>query len=277
MNEPLQLVIVLYHMKWSQLPSKKTLTNFLKKRPDSHLLIVDNSLEAQTDPFFKEANVNYQHEPSNPGLAKAYNAGLAFANTTKKPWLILLDQDTALTEEYFDILSEYLSLNKQVVCLVPQMIANQKQISPLLAKNYIDRHWTYPKVGVSNERIMAINSASIWQVIFLNQIGGFDLDFPLDFLDHWLFYQVHAQKRSVAILPVYLQHDLSVLHYQTMSIKRYKSILQAEKKYYTQIEPILKKRHIKQLKLRLVKQFFTLKNRKIWKATWQCLKEMRKE
>lgn len=277
MNNDLQLVIVLYQMKWMNVASKNVLADFLKKQPSSHLLIVDNSFEAQINPFFEEVNVTYRHDSSNPGLAKAYNQALELANLHEKSWLILLDQDTKLTQEYFDTVLAHLNLDNQVVCLVPQMMAKQKQISPLIADAYIDRQWSYPQVGISSKRVMAINSASVWQRSFLDEIGGFNLGFPLDFLDHWLFFQVYLQNRFIYVLPVHLQHDLSVLHYQTMPVTRYQAILQAEKKYYTQIEPTLNQRHQKQLKYRMIKQFFTLKNRKIWKATWQSLKEMRKE
>ena len=44
-----------------------------------------------------------------------------------------------------------------------------------------------PVEGVQNKAVMAINSGSLIKVSFLTEIGGFNGQFPLDYLDHWLF------------------------------------------------------------------------------------------
>lgn len=273
----IQIVLVLYQTTWENVPSRAVLTQFMQEHPESQLLLYDNSPTAQTHPFFAQPNLHYVHDPSNQGLAVAYNQGLQAAQAHQLAWLLLLDDDTVLTPEYFHAVQATQVAPSEVVCFVPQMLADQRQISPLVVNQYIDRHWTYPAVGISTQRLMAINSASVWRVAFLVELQGFTLQFPLDFLDHWLSYQVYQHKKVMAVLPVTLQHDLSVLHYQTMSLTRYQSILQAENRYYTTVEPELSDRHQTQLKKRTLKQFFTVKNRKIWRATWQNYCQMRKD
>lgn len=275
-EQALQFVLVLYHQSWQETPSRLLLTQFLVEHPDSHLLLVDNSPEPQLIPERNQARITYHHNPDNPGLATAYNQALIEATTHDAQWLVLLDQDTTLTSEYLAAIYDT-QQRDTVVCRVPQIMANQHQISPLLADTYIDHSWHYPPIGVTNRRIMAINSATIWRVSFLKELGGFNLAFPLDFLDHWLCYQVAQQKKEVDVLPITLTHDLSVLHYQSMSIKRYQAIVAAEHRYYTTIEPALKKRHEQQLLKRTVKQFFTVGNRAIWRATWQSYCNMRRD
>lgn len=273
----LQFVLVLYRQTWPAVASNKLLSAFLHEHPENHLLIIDNSPEMQDVPIVGEANITYQQYPENPGLAPAYNLALAEASKHHHEWLVLLDQDTTLTEDYLAaILTDKQPLD-EVVCRVPQMFANQKQISPLLADAYIDRNWHCPPIGVTNRRVMAINSASVWRVNFLEKIGGFSLEFPLDFLDHWLFYQVHVHHKEIEVLPICLEHDLSVLHYQTITMERYQSILAAEARYYTEVEIEKKQRHLQQLQRRTIKQFFSVRNRSIWRATWKSYQNLRRK
>ncbi len=65
---------------------------------------------------------------------------------------------------------------------------------------------------------MAINSGVAWSVKFLKKIGGFNPAFSLDFLDHWLFWKVDQLEKTVEILPVRMEHDLSVLDYEKFQV-----------------------------------------------------------
>ena len=50
--------------------------------------------------------IHYVHDPSNGGLASAYNYALARAESEEREWLLLLDQDTSLTAEFISELVE---------------------------------------------------------------------------------------------------------------------------------------------------------------------------
>ena len=44
--------------------------------------------------------IHYVHDPSNGGLAPAYNFALEHAESEGREWLLLFDQDTSLTVDF---------------------------------------------------------------------------------------------------------------------------------------------------------------------------------
>lgn len=274
------VVLVLYQTLWNEVAAKDLLTKWLTQNRLAGLLIYDNSPKAQQHPDFHLPKVTYQHHPENLGIAIAYQT--AYANLAQEiNWLMLLDQDTQLTEDYLKQAEQVIKTNhSNLAAIVPKVFADNRQISPIAADQYIRSGFQEIASGITNNRIMAINSGSIWQRDFLNMIGGFNLTFPLDFLDHWLFYMVYQKQWQVAILNTHLLHDLSVFNYDKVSSVRYQSILTAESRYYTFYETKWLATHRKQLLKRMAKQFLTVKNRRIWKLTfkayWQLSKERNK-
>lgn len=262
MATKVQVVIVLYNMAIDQSPACQSfITHSIPESMD--VLIYDHSKNSQQHPFIYQEKVTYQHDPRNLGLATAYNYAFNLAKQNQCEWLLVLDQDTSCTQAYLEFV---VTNHPDVVCVLPK-IMDQKQISPVLADEYIDRTIRYPKEGITNQRVMAINSGTLWSINFLQEINGFNESFPLDFLDHWVFFEVYRKQRSVEVTGYTLHHQLSVFAYASLSTTRYRSILTSETRYYTQYDTTHLTRHRTQLLLRSVKQFLTLKNRKLWKMT----------
>jgi GT2 family glycosyltransferase len=195
-----------------------------------HLIIYDNSFESQ---IINEAtNFNsfeYVHNSKNVGLAIAYNYALNYANLKGYSWLLLLDQDTILEDLFFINLGLDLnSLNQDYVAIVPTAFSNDKLLSPYTPLRG-NRFLSIDKIkNKSNLQIYAVNSGTLISTKFLSQIGGFDEVFWLDYLDHWLFLQIHFNKKLVYVSKNVIEHDISILNYTTLNIKRYKNILRAE-------------------------------------------------
>lgn len=270
MNNRILATIVIYKQRWADLPAQP----FLERAVLGgccDLLIYDNSPEPQWVTFFEEEGVTYIHDPQNSGLAVAYDRGLEAAKDFE--WLLLLDQDTAVTAKYLQQL-QVLEPIATLAAVVPQIFSHDKQISPVLAENYIDREAVALEPGYYQRRLMAINSGSALNVSYLKEIGGFNHEFPLDFLDHWLFWRIFQDNKVIFVMDQQLKHDLSVLNYGTLNVDRYRSILEAEKTFYTKYDIEHLSAHKQQLWLRVAKQFLTVKNRDFWKVT---LKEARKE
>lgn len=260
----IQIIVVLYETKIADSCACRTLEPYLKTLPID-LLLYDHSAQSQTHALQQHPAVTYVHDPRNLGLATAYNAALARAQEKQRDYLVLFDQDTACPDGYLSFLVH--DADFKAVGIVPIVKDAGRQISPVFADTYIDHTMRFPETGCTKKRIMAINSGTCWSCTFLTQIGGFNLDFPLDFLDHWLWLEVYRTQNQCQIVPFTLTHSLSVLDYHTVSLARYRSILASEHRYYQQYEPTLYKRHQKQLYLRAIKQFLTVSNRRIWKET----------
>ncbi len=266
------VVIVLYQQRFSQSPSFDLLMKAVKEKK-IQLVVYDNSPVKQLEPLLEQdKDISYYHDPSNPGLATAYNYALNHAQQNIR-YFVTLDHDSQLTATYFDTLLT-IDWTDELVAAVPLVYAGSNQISPVFADRYINRQVEkVDRSQLSQRRIMAINSGAVFSIKFLKEIGGFNLDFPLDFLDHWLFWTIYQFKKTVFILPEKMEHDLSVLDYQKVSVTRYQSILKAEKTFYQNYDKEMLPRHRKQLLLRTVKQFLTVRNRKIWRLTLQSFSE----
>lgn len=271
MENQLLVVVVLYQQNLSNMPSYKLFSKAVSEKK-IQLVVYDNSRQPQADSLFKKENVLYYHDATNPGLAKAYN--YALAHTKKEHFsFITLDQDSRLNEAYFDELLQIV-WEEDVVAAVPMVYDHGRQISPVYADQYVNRQVQMVKEPqVVSDRLMAINSGAAFSIPFLKKIGGFSTDFPLDFLDHWLFWKMYQLKKKVAVLPQKIEHDLSVLDYTKVNVNRYRSILQAENLFYQKYDQELLKKHQKQLLLRTAKQCLTVKNRKIWRLTLRAFAE----
>jgi GT2 family glycosyltransferase len=234
-------VIVLYMQSPEESLTASSLTNILQANAEmaSHfsLLLYDNSPESHqvrgNFPF------HYCHDPENGGLVAAYNSALSRAEEEGCNWLLLLDQDTTLTWEFFsELLACVKTLRKQdkVAAIVPRLMAQGAIKSP--AEYFIDyiRHQFKPGtpaqaleiVGVHSGRISAYNSGASLSVSVLRSIGGFPKEFWLDYLDHAIFHALYAGGHQVYVLRAVLSHDLGGGEWNTIPIWRFRNLLNAQ-------------------------------------------------
>ncbi|MBO0473542.1 hypothetical protein IGL98_002657 [Enterococcus sp. DIV0840] len=267
MENKLVITLVLYQTEFSKTPNYAYVKRVILEKKSVYLFIYDNSPNAQDDELFYMENVRYIHDEANPGLAKAYNAGGQFLREVQGDVMLLLDQDTLLDGNYLETLLG-LPLDSEVGAYVPIVSSHGRQISPVFSDEYVGRQSELPKAGVYSERLMSINSGTVIPFTTLSSIGSFNLDFPLDFLDHWLFWKIHQLDKKISVLDHHLAHDLSVLDYRMINSKRYESIISGETLYYKKYEQDKFYHHRRHLLLRTVKQFLRVKNRKIWRRTF---------
>ena len=175
------------------------------------------SLKALLSAGELEHNV-YIHDNTahNIYLAAAYNKGLAYAVANKFPYVVLLDDDASLTEQYMNAVKQATASGNQRMVWAPRLTNPRHQtLSP--------RHRWMMKI--------AFNSGLLLPVSILQEIGGFNTDYPLDYLDYWLCYQLHQRHIPILTLPATIMHDLSVNDYKRVSRERYQSLLLAEKRF----------------------------------------------
>lgn len=263
----LVITIVLYQTAFSQTPSYGLIKKALNENESVYLFIYDNSPEPQVNELFQHAQVRYIHDATNPGLAQAYNAGNQFLSQVQGDLLLLLDQDTLLDDRYLAALLT-LTLDEAIAAYVPLVFAQARQISPVFSEDYIGRHSELPKAGIYSQQIMSINSGTALPKTVLKSIGSFNQEFPLDFLDHWLFWKICQLNKKICVLDHHLEHELSVFDYETLSSERYESIIRAESLFYQKYDQNKFYIHRRHLLLRSVKQFFLVKNRNIWRRTF---------
>lgn len=239
---------------------------------DVNLVIYDNSPEAQPlPPSAQEFAIHYHHDPRNPGLAAAYNYALQRARDEDQEWLLLLDQDTHLTSEYFREMVELPgALTADCVCIAPLVSDGREQISPMdntrvrftaegIQSGYRDRH------------ITAINSGACWRIEWLNAIGGFNADFPLDYLDHWACHRALSDGKRFYVMSSQLRQSLSISDHNQVSEARYCSIYESEYRFYRHHRRDLFPNYKRRLPLRLLKQLLLFKNKRIARKTLELI------
>ncbi|MDT2528673.1 glycosyltransferase [Enterococcus raffinosus] len=256
-----EIVVVLYNMTFSESSTIKSLNKLLTAHDFSEIgkvVIFDNSAYA-SEPHGLEKRFLYYHSPQNVGLAKAYNYALKQGNPAAE-WLVTLDQDTTLTQAYLEeLIAESYKQPQSVAAIAPVIKDGKQQISPVRSDTLRPLHTELPKKNQRySQDIMVINSATALRVSFLKKIGGYNEEFPLDYLDHWLSWRIFTGKKQINILSQTLQHQLSVLDYANhMNFSRYQAIIQAEKCYYSLYATQLFSRYRRQLLLRGCKQLLT--------------------
>ena len=269
------VTIVMYERSWQEASASPLLEKAVKNQ-QIQLLVYDNSPQSHDEPFFQHPLVSYFHDPANPGLSKAYNKGFKSASSGDFDLLLLLDQDTELTKAYLNFLMTE-TIGTEIGAVVPLIYSVTIQVSPVLADRYINRNLAYPAIGEQKQRIMAINSGTAVTLAAIKKIGGFNDAFPLDFLDHWLFLRLHQEGFRFLIANQKLNHDLSVMHYKTMTRERYEQILTSESKFYRDFDKEKKKEHEKQLFFRTIKQALSPKMCRFSRRTWKEYLSFRKD
>lgn len=239
-------VIVLYNRELSQSQSVSSLLRILRENPGwaKHFSVVlyDNSPQPQSHTFLADIPIHYVHDPSNGGLAPAYNYALARAESDEREWLLLLDQDTSLTPEFISELltaAATLRSNAEVAAIIPKLRVNGKIESP--SADFFDqmRHqFQDPQpainqdvVGIQQQRLCSYNSGSTLRVAALRSIGGFPAEFWLDFLDHAVFHALYSRGYRVYVMLATLPHDSSYSDIGSLPSWRLHNILLARTLY----------------------------------------------
>ncbi|WP_313672188.1 hypothetical protein [Sphingobacterium multivorum] len=221
--------------------SSETCLSILKNNKSIKLsgIIYDNSAQSNYDErYMKIGDFQYLHNKNNPGISEAYNYALQEALARGFKWMILFDQDSNFTESYFAKLNEVIVISENMFSIkafIPIVKSlNNSIISPSKIGYGGFKSYNNYKLGVQEQCISGINSGTFINCDFFHKIGGFNVDYPLDFLDHWYFREIFRRKFNVYLFEGIVYQNLSVSSGldQSISLKRYKSILNAECQFY---------------------------------------------
>lgn len=236
MAEPLiQCVIVLYKQRPTESASLSSLSEICARDPSIadriRVLVQDNSPVSQAS-LFQAASLGfeYHHAPENPGLPDAYNRALEKAKDRKAAWLLLLDQDTVLNRGFLrQLLAAVQSEASIEACaFVPELVKDGRVVSPQVVRFRL-RPLPLGFSGFAAVPLDAVNSAACLKVEAVSAIGGFPLEYWLDFLDVIVFHRLQAAGGRIYVLDSQLEHSLSILNLEAeMSVARYSNMLAAQ-------------------------------------------------
>lgn len=217
----IQVILVLYKQKIENSKSYISLKRICNGQ-ELDLYIYDNSPSPSTyeiaDKSVSNIKIEYVHDPSNPGVSKAYNQGALHALNNGKKWLLLLDQDSELDKNIFN---EFITEQRKycdTFLFVPLLKSGEHYISP--CKYYLNKGFTTKKkrVGLLNNKFKSIlNSGIFIKVTTFFEIGGYDENVPLYFSDFIFFKKYTKIYDSFVVLDSTINHELSDMSNKTLS------------------------------------------------------------
>jgi GT2 family glycosyltransferase len=221
-------LVVLYSEKVSTSISLNTLELSLQSySPNDYVtLVIDNSSNEVASYNISDHQIYFSFG-ENIGLARAYNEALCFCKENGAVSLIVLDEDSTISEQYLRLLDGAVnSWKNNMAAYVPRVMSHSRVISPF--------HFNFlalPKYGFRKDKFnYAINSFTIFNVECLDKIGGFESHYWLDALDLSTFDKIRKAGYSVSYLPVDVVHNLSLLG-KSIKIERLRNIFHFESCY----------------------------------------------
>jgi GT2 family glycosyltransferase len=237
MHTQIVAVVVLYKRKPERSETINSLAAVFARDPELlrsiRVLIWDNSPTA-IDPPSVPFPCDYKHAGKNVGTSGAYNKAIEFADVQGSPWLLLLDQDTTLSNEFLPRMLEYsyrLLDSPEVGSVVPFIYSHDQLVSPRLLLSF-NRNQQIPitQHGVCRKKAFAVNSSTLVRVAAVKDIGGYSEEFWLDLSDVYAFQEMYAKGRCIYVASdLVLRHSLSGMDYdKEMTYERYQNFLAAE-------------------------------------------------
>ena len=270
-------VVVRYNTPIDESETLRGLCAALSLEPDLaqgyKLLIWDNSPEALVDPKLPIPFL-YRHSERNLGVSGAYNSAMQYALEHGHIWMLLLDQDTKVTDKFLRTMlrhAENLNTHPEIAAITPTIRVGDFVVSP--RRQLFNRHRAYPvgESGIAPGEAFAINSGCLMRVKSLHDIGGFSMDFWLDYSDMYVFHLFFLHSKKVWRAPdAELEHEMSVMDYdRLMTPWRYTNFSLAESAFNDLYKGRLENA-VQNLRLfvRAIKQRIKYKNPEFSRIAW---------
>jgi GT2 family glycosyltransferase len=278
-NAQIVAVVVIYKRRPEQSQTINSLAAVFEKNApllqSIQVLIWDNS-PAPIDHLDLPFPCDYRHGERNVGTSGAYNHAMEFAEAQGSPWLLLLDQDTTLSDEFLPRMLEYsyrLLDSPEVGSVVPFVYSHGHLVSPRLLGRF-NRNLGIPLDfhGVCRKKAYAVNSTTLMRVAALREIGGYSEEFWLDLSDVYTFQAMYWKGRYIYVAAdLVLQHSLSGMDYdREMTVERYRNFLAAESAYVDLYSsPIERAAQLYRLLVRTFRQYRRYKNKAFARLSWE--------
>jgi GT2 family glycosyltransferase len=272
-------VIVLYKRAPEQSQTIQSLIPIFGGNPglnDSvRVLLWDNSPVPASEvslPFRFEL----RHGGHNVGTSGAYNHAMELAESLSCPWLLLLDQDTQVSEEFLQGMIRYGEQFEQVAevaTVVPFIFSHGALVSPRRMLRF-NRMQQIPVTfcGLCMDKAYAVNSATLLRVAALKEVGGYSDEFWLDLSDVYVFQALHRiGKHMYVACDLQVEHSIASMDFdKEMSPERYRNFLAAESAYIDLfLSPVERLAQLLRLFARTLRQYRRYENKIFSKIAWE--------
>ncbi len=219
------IVIVLYNLSLHDTITYQALDKILqeyKSERSVDLFIYDNSPIAYTSVDAvngnSKFNVDYLHDPTNPGVSKAYNRAADWASDKEKKWLLVLDQDTDLPADGLLRYAQAVESFPDFPLYAPQVYSGGLLYSPCRYVFHKGSNLRSIDPGVHKTRYRSvINSGLLLYLSAFHEVGGYDEEVQLYFSDHVFFDRIKKYFPNFVVINCRLEHQLSSVDYNDLS------------------------------------------------------------
>jgi rhamnosyltransferase len=197
-------IMVTYNPEADVVGNAKAITKSCKE-----LIVIDNGSKSEAlknvQLLENETNITIIYNKQNMGLGYALNQGIQYILDSQElkqvEWIATFDQDSKVDHRYFEgMLSAYENFpNKEIVAI--------------LAPNWVEQKITSHEQSISNstellqEQKTVITSGSLVKKKVFSEIGLFEEDYFIDFLDHEFCLRARSKGYKIFMVP-----DVSMVH-----------------------------------------------------------------
>lgn len=211
MYHKLLIVVVVYETELKKSQTLLSLAHIKAKGENlAEVLVFDNSRVSRQNNTFANIVTYYVHNSNNIGVAGAYNYAMDFGESLKKEFLVLFDQDTEVHPAFFSALSQAISNHPSMSLFCPTILSGTKIISPTYYYFHKPFFYKTSKIGpIKNRFYTALNSGLVVKVSALKELGGYDMELPLDYSDHYFIARFKKHYSYFVVFNCSNQHYLS--------------------------------------------------------------------
>ncbi|HWA35005.1 MAG TPA: glycosyltransferase [Cyclobacteriaceae bacterium] len=204
-------VLVLFQSKLHEAPAFKSLSVARQGiGTRGQLFVYDNSPKRQEIASSEMWNIHYVHDPTNPGVSKAYNEANTYALELGMSWMLLADQDTNFPPHIYHQFRHALLDNPQCTIFAPTLIDDKGIVSPFVQQFHRGRRLKNVRAGKMRlHDTFVVNSGLIISVSSFRAAGGYDERLRLDFSDVNFFQKQKALASHFIVLDAVCRHSLS--------------------------------------------------------------------
>ncbi|MEO8253410.1 MAG: hypothetical protein ABI554_03405 [Flavobacterium sp.] len=178
------------------------------------ILVYNNSPDYWSYEEFNYNNITIisVNDNSNSGVSKAYNVGFDFAKNNNKSYILLLDQDTKISNSFFTAFfkmeKKYSKLNLGLYA--PMIMNDRGLVSPAQFFLHTSKKIENIKEGENPLKGLAvINSGLIIATPLFELVGGFNEKIKLDFSDFYFVKKALEFEQNIIVFNAKCNHSLS--------------------------------------------------------------------
>ena len=205
-------VLVLYRQSLADSMTFQSLGPSVRGLPTPlPLLVYDNSPTPMGHPgsaSYDGWDIQYIHDPTNPGISRAYQEGARLAAERLKPWLLLLDQDTRFPPDWLTRYLAEVQRHPDVKLFAPILRSKGRILSPCIYR--FKRGFSLDRIEPGPQSLTGLSllNSGMWIAVedYL-AVGGHEVRIALDFADHEFIERFKRRHDRFVLVDAECVHD----------------------------------------------------------------------